>query len=81
MNIQLVDVAVRIYDDLSLDRMQDLEEALRKMDGVVSIHSPKAHPHMMLVEYNRDRVNSIRIIDHINQQGVCAELAVPERIF
>lgn len=81
MEVQLVDVAVRIYDDLNPDRLHELEDTIREVDGVVSIHSPKGHPHVLLVEYNRARVNSIRIIDHITQHGVNAELAVPERIF
>lgn len=81
MDIQLVDVTVRFYEDLNSERLRDLEEALRGMDGVVSIHSPRAHSHVMLVEYNRACINSTKIIDRVTQQGINAELAVPERIF
>lgn len=81
MDIQLVDVAIRFYEDLNSERLHELEEALRGMDGVVSLHFPRERPHIMLVEYNRARTNSTKIIDRITQQGINAELAVPERIF
>lgn len=81
MDIQMVDVAVRFYEDLDSERLRELEETLRGVDGVVSIHFPRERPHVMLVEYNRARVNSTKIIDRITQQGIRAELAVPERIF
>ncbi len=81
MDIQLVDVAVRFYEDLNSEHLRELEETLRGMDGVVSVHLPRERQHVMLVEYNRARTDSTKIIDRITQQGINAELAVPERIF
>jgi hypothetical protein len=80
VDVELIDVTVRIYDDLAPGDLRHLEDVLRGIDGVVSTHASRRHPHVMLVEFNPRRTSSIRIIDTITQDGVNAELAVPEAI-
>jgi hypothetical protein len=80
VDIQLIDVTVRIFDDLGPEHLRMLESDLRAIDGVVSTHSSGTNAHMLLVEFNPERTTSTSIIDRITQQGINAELAVPQRL-
>lgn len=74
MDIQLADVVVHIDQTLELDRRTRIEEELRAIDGVVSVHNPDDRPHLTIVEYNPDRTGSAAILDRVTTQGVHAEL-------
>ncbi len=74
MDIQLADVVVHIDQTLESDRRSQIEEELRAIDGVVSVHNPDDRPHLAIVEYNPDKTNSAAILSTITTQGVHAEL-------
>jgi hypothetical protein len=74
MDIQLADVVVHIDQTLERDRRSKIEEELRAIDGVVSVHNPDNRPHLAIVEYNPDKTNSTVILNTVTVQGVQAEL-------
>jgi hypothetical protein len=74
MDIQLADVVVHIDQTLERDRRSAIEEELRAIDGVVSVHNPDDKPHLAIVEYNPDKTNSTAILNAVTVQGVSAEL-------
>ena len=74
MNIQLADVTVHIDQTLERDERARIEDALRAIDGVVSVHNPDDRPHLSIVEYNPERTNSAAILSTVTEQGVSAEL-------
>jgi hypothetical protein len=74
MDIQLVDVVVQIEQTLERGRRTEIEEQLRAIDGVVSVHNPDDRPHLAIVEYNPDKTTSAAILNTITIQGVHAEL-------
>jgi hypothetical protein len=74
MDIQLVDVVVHIDQTLERGRRTEIEEQLRAIDGVVSVHNPDDRPHLAIVEYNPDKTTSAAILNTITIQGVHAEL-------
>lgn len=74
MDIQLADVVVHIDQTLEPDRRTAIEEELRAIDGVVSVHNPENRPHLAIVGYNPDKTSSAAILDRITMQGVHAEL-------
>lgn len=74
MDIQLADVVVHIDQTLERDRRSEIEEELRAIDGVVSVHNPDNRPHLAIVEYNPDKTNSTVILNTVTVQGVQAEL-------
>mgnify|MGYP003574452216 FL=1 len=74
MDIQLADVVVHIDQTLERERRTQIEEHLRAIDGVVSVHNPDDRPHLAIVEYNPDRTNSAAILNTVTVQGVHAEL-------
>jgi hypothetical protein len=74
MDIQLADVVVHIDQTLERERRSEIEEQLRAIDGVVSVHNPDDRPHLSIVEYNPDKTSSSDILTTVTLQGVHAEL-------
>ena len=74
MDIQLVDVTLHVDENLTREVRAEVENALRSMDGVVSVHNSHAKPHLIVVEYNPKKANSHDLLDRVQAQGVHAEL-------
>lgn len=74
MDIQLADVVVHIDQTLERERRTEIEDHLRAIDGVISVHNPDDRPHLALVEYNPEKTSSAAILNTVTVQGVTAEL-------
>ncbi len=74
MDIKLADVTIHIDKNLSSEQRGTIEESLRALDGVVSIHNPDKTPHLTLVEYDPDVITSQKILGRVTDQGTHAEL-------
>jgi hypothetical protein len=74
MDIQLADVLLHIDENLTADRRGEVEQRLRGVDGVVSVHNPDARPHLTLVQYRPDKVNSQALLKATLAEGIHAEL-------
>jgi len=74
MDISLVDITVHIDENLSPEQRITVEDSLRALDGVVSVHNSSKTPHLTVVEYNPEEMNSRRILKRITDQGAHAEL-------
>ncbi len=74
MDIQLADVVVHIDQTLGVEERAGIEDGLRAIDGVVSVHNPDKRPHLAVVEYNPNKTNSQAILSTVMAQGVHAEL-------
>ncbi len=74
MDIQLADVIVHIDETLPKDQREQIEEQLRGLDGIVSVHNPDDKPHLAVVQYNPDVSSSGAILEMVKGQGVHAEL-------
>lgn len=74
MDIQLADVTIHIDENLTNEQRGTVEDSLRALDGVVSVHNADSTPHLALVEYNPDVTSSNDILERVTGQGVHAEL-------
>lgn len=74
MDIQLADVLLHIDENLTQDRRGEVEERLRGIDGVVSVHNPDTRPHLTLVQYRPDKVSSQALLKATMAEGIHAEL-------
>jgi hypothetical protein len=74
MNIQLADVTVHIDQTLDREQRARIDEALRAVDGVVSVHNPDQRPHLAVVEYNPQKTSSEAILHAVTSRGAHAEL-------
>ena len=74
MSNNLVDVTIHIDEDLSPEVRLTIEESIRALDGIVSVHNSSKTPHLTVVEYDMDEMDSLRILKRVTDQGVHAEL-------
>ncbi|MEA3641324.1 MAG: hypothetical protein VBE63_15470 [Lamprobacter sp.] len=47
---------------------------MRAIDGVVSVNNPDDKPHLTLVEYRPDKVDSKTLLEQVKTEGVHAKL-------
>lgn len=74
MDIKLVDITLHIDENLSAEQRETIEESLRALDGVVSVHNSEKTPHLSIVQYNPDEMDHLRILKRVTDQGAHAEL-------
>ena len=74
MDISLSDVLIHIDENLSTARRAEVEDRLRNVDGVVSVHNPDDKPHLTVVEYRPDKVDSQVLLHTARTDGIHAQL-------
>jgi hypothetical protein len=74
MNVQFADILVHIDDNLSAEQRSRIEDNLRAIDGVVSVHNPDDRPHLTIVQFVPNKTSSAEILQTVTGQGVRAEL-------
>ena len=74
MDTKLAEVTVHIDENTSHDKRETLRDALLAMDGVMAAAYHDERPHLMLIEYNPDTVNSIGFVNAAKKHGLHAEL-------
>ncbi len=74
MNIDLADVTIHVDETLDPAGITKIDSALREKDGVVSVHVEENRPHLFVLEYNPQKVNSQDLLKVIEMQGLHAEL-------
>ena len=74
MSTNHVDITLHIDENLSAEQRETIEESLRALDGVASVQNSEKTPHLTIVKYNRDEVDSQKILKRVTDQGVHAEL-------
>jgi hypothetical protein len=74
MDIQLADVTIHVDKNLDAKTRSEIEETLRGIDGVVSVHNAVKRSHLFLVEYNPERINSSDLLSVVKGNYGHAEL-------
>ena len=74
MEIDLTDVTLHIDETLSRENRTLIEDKLRALDGVISVHNPDERPHLAVIQYNPTAASSSAILDTVRGEGVHAEL-------
>jgi cytosine/adenosine deaminase-related metal-dependent hydrolase len=74
MNIDLADVTIHVKETLDKTGLKQLDSAFRQRDGVVSVHVDENRPHLFVLEYNPERLNSMDLLKIAEYQGMKAEL-------
>ena len=74
MDIKMVDVTVHIDESVDHAGRERIADSLRALEGVLAAVSHDERPHLMVVEYNPDRVTSQAILSRVKSAGVHAEL-------
>jgi len=74
MSKSLADVLVHVDQTLAHDRLAALTSAIAALTGVATAEGHDAKPHLVIVTYDPDKVNSQDILAAVKAQGVNAEL-------
>jgi len=74
MDIQLADVTIHVDENLEVAKRAEIEQKLRAIDGVVSVHNPDDKPHLAIVEYDPNKVKSAALLEVVKGEGVHAQL-------
>jgi hypothetical protein len=73
-DINLADITVHIDENVDHAVREKIQDEVRALDGVVAALSHDERPHLMVVEYNPQAVDSQGILACIKALGVHAEL-------
>jgi hypothetical protein len=74
MDTKLAEVTFHIDEGTSHDERENFRDVLLAMDGVMAAAYQDERPHLMLIEYNPDLVNSSEFVNAARQHGLHAEL-------
>ena len=74
MDTNLADIMIHIDETLDHKALQDIRDAIIVQDGVGSASFHDEKPHMMIVLYDPERVNSLGLLETVRGKGVHAEL-------
>ena len=75
MGAKLAEVTLHIDEDTSHDERESFRDVLLAMDGIMAAAYHDEKPHLMLIEYNPDVINSIEFVNAAKKHGLHAELA------
>ncbi len=74
MSKSLADVLVHVDQTLPHDRLASLTSVIAALNGVATAEGHDAKPHLVIVTYDPEKVNSHDILATVKAQGVNAEL-------
>ncbi len=70
----MVDVLVHVDETLDHDGLENVTEKIRENQGIIAADFHDDKPHLIMVEYNPDAINSSSILHTVKAQGLHAEL-------
>ncbi len=74
MDNKMVDITLHVDESLSNDELEHLRDALLARNGVLAADFQEKTPHLIVVEYNPDIVNSSDLLKTVLDRGTHAEL-------
>ena len=74
MNTRLAEVTLHIDEDTSHEERENFRDTLLAMDGVMAAAYHDEKPHLMLIEYDPDVINSIDFVNAAKKRSLHTEL-------
>lgn len=74
MNAKHVDVTIHVDETLTETQLTDLEGKIRAKSGVLDVTHQQSNPHLMVAEYDPDRVNSSDLLKIVEDNHLHGEL-------
>ena len=68
--MDMVDILINVHPDLSAGERTQLDDDLRGIDGVISVHFSTEHPHLLTLEYNPAQTSSDTLLKHVGDRGI-----------
>jgi hypothetical protein len=74
MTEQMADITLHIDEDTSHEDREKLRDKILGTDGVMAAASHDEKPHLMIIEYDPDVINSSAFVKMAQDSGLNAEL-------
>jgi hypothetical protein len=74
MNTRHAEVTLHIDEATSHDERENFRDVLLAMEGVMAASYHDERPHLMLIEYRPEAINSKEFVSAANKHGLHAEL-------
>lgn len=72
--MEMVDVTIHIDETVDHERRAQIADIIRAHKGVMGVAHHEDKPHLMIVEYDPDTVDSQELLQIVLDHGVHAEL-------
>lgn len=69
-----VDLLIHVNETLGVTERASLEEYLRKVDGVIAPRFNRETPHLLLVTYDPQEVDTRNLLNRVKAKGYSAQL-------
>lgn len=73
-DITLADVTIHIDKDADATVRANVENGLRILNGVISVHMPEDKPHLVVVEYDPEKTSSSHLLTMVKEVAGDAEM-------
>jgi len=74
MDTKMTDITIHIDENTTHDEREAFRNNLLVMNGVMAAASHDEKPHLMIIEYDPDIINSKEFINEAKKNGLHAEL-------
>ncbi len=74
MTDKVVDVTIHLDESLNAENREEIEDKLRGLQGVVAVSSQDETPHLLVVGYDPDAIDTDAILETVTESGIQAEL-------
>ena len=74
MNTKMTDITLHIDENINKAEREALRDAILIMDGVMTADCQDNTPHLMIIGYDPDLVNSMDFLSAMKVKGMHAEL-------
>mgnify|MGYP003572464690 len=73
-DIHQVEVVIHVDEALSGEQREKMVGNLQECDGIESASFTSGREHLMLIDYDTDKLNTTDVLDCVRRQSVHAEL-------
>ena len=74
MDVKMVDVTLHIDEHISHEGREIFRDSLLNMDGVMTADCRDEKPHLLIIEYDPDTINSINFVKAAQDHSLHAQL-------
>ena len=74
MSNNMVDVTIHIDEETNRDEREGLRDSFLAMNGVMAADYTDAQPHLMIVEYDPDVINSSALLQTVSDRGLHGQM-------
>ncbi len=73
MSINMKDVTFHLDEALGHEQRETIRDELLSHDGIIAAASQDKTPHLLIVEYDQDKVDPVNILEMFKQSNIHAE--------